>query len=140
MERRTYTRREVMKGGAAALVGATLALPLAAREATALTRGVAVGVFVNGNGPLYQDYAELDAYINLVGGVKPKLVSVFSAWVLQGSTTYLYPNPDNIIGFYNSYPDSVMIWSWEPWGVTLEEINSGAHDAYIDRGAEWIKV
>jgi hypothetical protein len=139
MERRTYTRREVVKGGAAALLGASLALPLASRRAGALTRGVSVGIHPSGNGPLYNDFAELDAYINLAGGIVPKLVSVFSAWVPQGSTTYLHPNTDNLSLFYNRYPGSVLVWTWEPrYGVTLQQINSGAHDAYIDEVARRI--
>jgi beta-mannanase len=138
MERRTYTRREVVKGGAAALLGASLALPLASRRAGALTRGVSVGIFPSGNGPLYGDFAELDAYINLAGGVVPKLVSVFSAWVPEGSTSYLHPNTDDLMLFYNRYPGSLLVWTWEPFGVTLQQINSGAHDAYIDEVARRI--
>jgi hypothetical protein len=142
MERRTYTRREVVKGGAAALLGASLALPLASRRAGTpwyLTRGVSVGIFPSGNGPLYGDFAELDAYINLAGGVVPKLVSVFSAWVPEGSTSYLHPNTDDLMLFYNRYPGSVLVWTWEPrYGVTLQQINSGAHDAYIDEVARRI--
>jgi hypothetical protein len=138
MERRTYTRREVVKGGAAALLGASLALPLASRRAGALTRGVSVGIYPSGNGPLYGDFAELDAYINLAGGVVPKLVSVFSAWVPEGSTSYLHPNTDDLMLFYNRYPGSLLVWTWEPFGVTLQQINSGAHDAYIDEVARRI--
>jgi beta-mannanase len=141
MERRTYTRREVVKGGAAALLGASLALPLASRRAGTpwyLTRGVSVGIFPSGNGPLYGDFAELDAYINLAGGVVPKLVSVFSAWVPEGSTSYLHPNTDDLMLFYNRYPGSLLVWTWEPFGVTLQQINSGAHDAYIDEVARRI--
>jgi hypothetical protein len=139
MERRTYTRREVVKGGAAALLGASLALPLASRRAGALTRGVSVGIYPSGNGPLYGDFAELDAYINLAGGVVPKLVSVFSAWIPEGWTTYLYPNTDDLSLFYNLYPGSVLVWTWEPrYGVTLQQIKSGAHDAYIDEVARRI--
>ena len=104
-----------------------------------LTRGVAVGVFVSGNGPLYGDFAQLDNYTDLVGGVKPKLVSVFSSWRPDG-TNYLYPHTDNLRLFYDRYPGSVMLWSWEPFGVTLAEINSGAHDAYIDEVAQRIKA
>ena len=112
LERRTYTRREVVKGGAAALVGASLALPLAAREADALTRGVAVGVFPRGNGPLYGDFAGLDAYINLAGGVRPKIVSVFSSWWRPENANYrYYPDDDAIRRFYERYPGSVMMWS-----------------------------
>jgi len=140
MEQRTYTRREIMKGGAAALVGASLALPLANRKASALTRGVTVGVYPNGNGPLYGDFSELDAYIDLAGGVVPGLVSVFSPWVLEGSATYLYPHLDDLILFYDNYPNSLLIWSWEPSGVTLQEISNGAHDAYIDEVARRIKA
>ncbi|MBA3387977.1 MAG: Ig-like domain-containing protein [Rubrobacter sp.] len=146
MERRIYTRREIVKGGAAALLGASLALPLATRtvplatrEAGALTRGVSVGVFVKGNGPLHGDFTELDAYINLAGGVQPKLVSVFSRWKPEGSTTYLHPHLDNLLLFHDTYPNSTMIWSWEPWGVTLQEIIGGAHDAYIDEVARRIR-
>ena len=138
MKQRTYTRREVMKGGAAALLGASLGLPVASRGADALTRGVSVGVYPSGNGPLYGDFAELDAYIGLAGGVVPKLVSVFSAWVPADSTTYLHPNTNDLILFYDRYPGSVLIWSWEPFGVTLQQINSGVHDAYIDEVARRI--
>jgi hypothetical protein len=141
MEQRTYTRREVVKGGAAALLGASLALPLASRRAGTpwyLTRGVSVGIYPSGNGPLYGDFAELDAYINLAGGVVPKLVSVFSAWVPEGSTSYLHPNTDDLMLFYNRYPGSLLVWTWEPFGVTLQQINSGAHDAYIDEVARRI--
>ena len=140
MEQRTYTRREIMKGGAAALVGASLALPLVDRKASALTRGVAVGVYPNGNGPLYGDFSELDAYIDLVGGVVPGLVSVFSPWVSEGSATYLYPHLDDLLLFYDNYPDSLLLWSWEPFGVTLQQISNGAHDAYIDEVARRIKA
>src|SRR5215210_438912 len=38
MEQHTYTRGEVLKGGVAALLGASLALPVATRGADALTR------------------------------------------------------------------------------------------------------
>jgi hypothetical protein len=141
MKQRTYTRREVVKGGAAALLGASLALPLASRRAGTpwyLTRGVSMGIYPSGNDPLYGDFAELDAYINLAGGVVPKLVSVFSAWVPEGSTTYLHPNTDDLSLFYNRYPGSVLVWSWEPRGVTLQQIYSGDHDAYIDEVARRI--
>jgi hypothetical protein len=56
------------------------------------------------NGPLYGDFAELDAYINLVDGIVPKPVSVFSAWVPEGTTNYLHPNTDDLILFYDCYP------------------------------------
>jgi hypothetical protein len=142
IEQRTYTRREVVKGGAAALLGASLALPLASQRAGTpwyLTRGVSVGIYPSGNGPLYGDFAELDAYINLAGGVVPKLVSVFSAWIPEGTTTYLHPHLDDLSLFYNRYPGSVLVWTWEPrYGVTLQQINSGAHDAYIDEVARRI--
>jgi beta-mannanase len=141
MKQRTYTRRDVVKGGAAALLGASLALPLISRRAGTpwyLTRGVSVGIYPSGNGPLYGDFAELVAYINLAGGVVPKLVSVFSAWIPEGSTTYLYPHTDDLNLFYNRYPGSVLVWTWEPFGVTLQQIKSGAHDAYIDEVARRI--
>ena len=140
MEQRTYTRGEILRGGTAALLGASLALPLATRKADALTRTVAVGVFPNGNGPLHGDFAELRAYIDLVGGVQPKLVSVFSRWKPLGSTTYLHPHTDNLLSFYDTYPGSQLIWSWEPWGVTLQEINSGDHDNYINEVARRIQA
>ena len=140
MGRHTYTRREFVKGGAAALVGATLALPLTSRKAHALTRGVAVGVFASGNGPLYGDFAELDAYIGLAGGVAPNIAHVYSPWRPEGTTNYLYPQTDNLRLFYDRYPGSMMLWSWEPFGVTLQEINGGVHDAYIDEVAQRIKA
>ena len=141
MEQRTYTRRQILKGGAAALLGASLPLPLATRKADALTRTVAVGVFPNGNGPLYGDPTELNAYIDLVGGVAPRLVSVFSRWMPLGSTTYLYPHTDDLASFYNTFPGSIMMWTWEPWGVTLQDIADGKHDAeYIDEVARRIKA
>ena len=139
MGRRTYTRREIVKGGAAALVGATLALPLTSRKAHALTRGVAMGAFTNGNGSFRGDFAELDAYIGLAGGVAPNLVSVYSRWRPDG-IHYLHPHTDDLRLFYDRYPGSMMLWSWEPWGVTLQEINSGTHDAYIDEVAQRIKT
>ena len=141
MERRTYTRREVVKGGAAALVGASLALPWAAREADALVRGVAVGVYPNGNGPLYGDFAELNRYIDLAGGIRPRIVSVFSSWWRPENASYhYYPSADDLRRFYDRYPGSVMMWSWEPYGVTLQQIINGAHDAYIDEMARRIKA
>jgi hypothetical protein len=137
MGQKGYTRKQVLKGGAAALLGTSLALPFANREARALSRTVAVGVYPSGNGPLYRDYSGLDAYIDLAGGVQPKIVSVFSPWV-SGDGIDLYPGIDTWRLFYDRYPDSVIMWGWEPFGVTLDEINSGAHDAYIDEVARRI--
>jgi hypothetical protein len=137
MERRIYTRKEIVKGGGAALAGATLALPLVPRQAQALTRGVTVGVFPNGNGPLYGHFDQLKRYIDLAGGVRPRIISVFSPWRDGG---YLLPSTTNLRTIYKRYPGSVVMWTWEPFGVTLEGINSGTHNAYIDRVARRIKA
>jgi hypothetical protein len=73
---------------------------------------VSVGVYPSGNGPLYGDSAELNAYIDLAGGLVPKLVSVFSAWVPKGTTTYLYLNTDDLNLFYDRYPGCVLRPVW----------------------------
>jgi hypothetical protein len=128
----------VLKGGAAALVGASLALSWGVQEAAALARGVAVGVYPSGNGPLYGDFAELKRYIDLAGDIRPRIISSFSPW--RDSGGYRYPTTANLQTTYNLYPSSVVMWTWEPWGVTLAGINSGTHDAYIDAVARRIKA
>ena len=138
IEPRTYTRRAVLKGGAAALVGASLALSWDVQEADALSRGVAVGVFPSGNGPLHGDYTELRRYIDLAGGIRPRIISSFSPW--RDSGGYRYPPTRRLKDTYNLYPSSVVMWTWEPFGVTLQGINSGAHDAYIAAAARRIKA
>ncbi|MBA3389501.1 MAG: hypothetical protein H0U02_09090 [Rubrobacter sp.] len=107
-----------------------------------LSRGVAVGVYPSGNGPLYGDFTELKQYIDLADGIRPRIISLFSPW--RDSWGYRYPTTANLQTIYNLYPGSVVMWSWEPRGVTLAGINGGVHggvrDAYIDQVAKSIKA
>jgi hypothetical protein len=133
------SRRDFLRLGGVSLAGAALGTTLLPRTAAAVSRKVAAGVFVPRNGPLYGDFSYLDHFItNQNAGVVPKFISLSHYW--KDSAGYNSTSTTNLRTTYNRYPGSTVMLSWEPWGVTLAEINKGTHDAYIDSEARRLKA
>lgn len=131
MLNRNISRTDFLRLGGLTLASlggsSVLSVAQAKKADTPITRKLAFGVHADND--QWGSTKATDAYTAMIGRA-PRIVNVFQYWRYSGS----------YVGFSNSgfnnlqakYPSALIMLTWEPYGVTLSEINSGNHDAYID--------